>query len=116
VDRVACAVPLAIHAIGHQLSEDEPLPHDDLITLSKLAAEGHMEERKMLLGWIVNTRELLLHLPLNKFLCWSKDILEAIAKVTVKGSELETSTGRLNHAAMALTPMRHFLNCLQHLT
>ena len=116
VDRVACAVPLAIHAVGRQLSADEPLPRDDLISLSKLAAEGRMEETKMLLGWIVNTRALLIHLPINKYLGWSTDILEAIEKVTVKGSELDTITGRLNHAAMALTPMRHFLNRLRHLT
>lgn len=90
VDRVACAVPLAIHTVGRQLSDNEPLPRDDLISISKLAAEGRMEETKMLLGWQIDTRRLFLHLPLNKYLGWSNDILEAIKKVTVKGSELDS--------------------------
>ena len=115
-ERVACAVPLAIHAAGRQLSPNEPLPRDDLISKSKLAAEGRMEETKVVLGWLLNTRELLIHLPLNKFLGWTKDILATISQSVVKGKELETIVGRLNHVAMAMTQMRHFLNRLRHLT
>ena len=115
VDRVACAVPLAIHTVGRQLSPNEPLPRDDLVSLSKLAAEGKMEETKIMLGWLINTRSMLLHLPLNKFNGWSKDILDAISRTIIDGSTLETMTGRLNHAAMALTNMRHFLNRLRKL-
>ena len=115
VERVACAVPLAIHTMGRQLSPNEPLPRDDLVSLSKLAAEGKMEETKIMLGWVINTRSMLLHLPINKFNGWSNDIRAAIAKTIIDGSTLETMTGRLNHAAMALTNMRHFLSRLRKL-
>ena len=75
-----------------------------------------MEGKKVVLGWLLNTRELLIHLPLNKFLRWTKDILATISQSVVNGKELETIVGRLNHVAMAMTQMRHFLNRLRHLT
>ncbi len=115
VERVSCAIPLAVHAVGRQLSPFEPLPRDDLISLSKLAADGRMEEHKLMLGWTFNTRGLLLHLPESKFHSWTHDILGAIKKPLIDQKTLETILGRLNHAAMALTPMRHFLNRLRQL-
>jgi len=71
--RTSTATPLAIHLIGRHLSTLELLPHDDLLSLNKLAAEGQMSEIKTILGWVVNTRSLEISLPSTKYIAWLRD-------------------------------------------
>ena len=116
VKRVGYAVRLAIHSVGRQVSPNEPLPHQGLISMSKLAAEGRMEETKMGLGWLINTRTLSVSLPQSKFLGWRNEILAMLALTDVFGSDLEALVGRLGNAAMILIQMRHFTNRIRYLS
>jgi hypothetical protein len=113
--RVSAAVPLAVHAIGRQISPNEPLPRDDLISVTKMLAEAAMAETKMALGWLVNTRSLQVSLPENKYLGWNANIDETLQLTFADAKALDTLLGRLNHAASILQAMRHFLNRVRHL-
>jgi hypothetical protein len=42
------------------------LPRIDIISAKKLQAEGTFKEVKVILGWVINTRSLLISLPLDK--------------------------------------------------
>jgi hypothetical protein len=66
--RVSYAIPLVIHSIARAEDPLDPIPRKDIISLKKLLAEGHMEETKCILGWIINTRSLSISLP-PKFGC-----------------------------------------------
>ena len=65
----------------------------------------------MILGWTINTRRMLVSLPDDKFLAWSRELAELRTRTSCPRTELETLVGRLNHTAMVIMPdSRHFLS------
>jgi hypothetical protein len=65
------------------------------------------------LGWLINTRLLLIILPFDKFEAWSSDITVILLHKRVKYGELESTLGRLNHVGYIIPLARHFLNRLR---
>ena len=113
--RVSAAVSLTIHSVGRQISPDEPLPREDLISYTKMLAEAAMTETKMALGWLPNTRMLQVSLPDSKFIGWTHSINQTLGLTFIDSKALETLVGCLNHVASILQAMRQFLNCTRHL-
>ena len=113
--RLSAAMPLSIHIFFRPLDKVEHLLRNLAISASKLQAEGRLEELKTLLGWLYNTRKLLISLPTNKFIAWSKDIRQIIKSKQSTFKELETLVGRCNHAAYVIPTARHFLSRIRAL-
>lgn len=115
--RHSSAAPLAIHCAMRPNAgvEKEPIPRRDAMAGEKLVAEGSPAESQICLGWTINTRLLLLLLPLDKFSAWSADIVELLGRPdrVVTRPELETLIGRLNHASFVIPLSRHFLSNLR---
>ena len=55
--RSSAAVPLAIHTLDRTLNDGEPIARSDLMCFRKLLAEGGLDEKKIVLGWKINTRK-----------------------------------------------------------
>ena len=92
------AIPLLVHGVFRPTSEKEWVERKDNIQLTKLEGEGTPAERKIVLGWLLDTRELKIHLPMDKGLCWMNDIEEITKEnVRVKSKQMEQIIGRLNH-------------------
>ncbi len=75
--RASAAVPLALHLIGRPVRggvEEESFPRDDLLAVSKFLAEARPSKRIIILGWVVNTRALVLSLPSDKHRAWVEDL------------------------------------------
>jgi hypothetical protein len=89
--------------------EAEPVPRRPIFSPEKQAAEGTPAELQVVLGWLLDTRRLLLALPDDKFRAWSDDIQTVIESGVVTAQDLETIVGRLNHASHVLPLARHFL-------
>jgi hypothetical protein len=105
------AVPLAIHVTSRPHAGDaEPIKRRELVSKPKLIAEGGPAEAQIVLGWTLNTRSLLVILPSDKFEAWSSDLRVIISERRGTFGELETTIGRLNHAAYIIPLSRHFLN------
>jgi hypothetical protein len=83
-----------------------------LISSKKLQAEGKLSEIKIILGWEINTRSLLISLPEYKAYSWLRDIESIIESGRSNYKFLESLLGRLNHIACILAPMHHFMGCL----
>jgi len=68
------------------------------------------------LGWNINTRLLILCLPIDKYKTWLTDIQNLIDDINHRISEqdLDSLIGRLNHAAYVIPLARHFLDRLRH--
>jgi hypothetical protein len=115
IERIAKAVPLAINTVSRQSHQNEPLPRKPILSMKKFIAEATMEESKTILGWLINTRQLSIHLPDNKFIAWSKAIQKLISNNVASSKELHTIEGRLNHAAFIISTARHFLSRIRHL-
>ena len=80
-----------------------------MIKPSKEKSEGSLEETRVVLGWLYNTRTLCVSLPNPKFIAWTKTIQDIISKYKTKAKNLETLMGRLNHTASIIPLARHFL-------
>ena len=50
------------------LDLNEPIPRETMEAMKKLEAEALLQEIKMILGWEINFRRLLIKLPENKFI------------------------------------------------
>jgi len=108
-------VPLAVHVLSrpHAGSAHEPIQRRPLLGPEKLTAEGRASELAIVLGWLLNTRQLLLSLPDDKYKAWSADIDELLQQHSTTIKALESTIGRLNHAAYVIPLSRHFLNRLR---
>ena len=113
--RLESAAPLAIACVARGLDPEDELVRDDFMCLHKMEAEGGLREILTILGWIINTRKLLISLPENKFIAWCAQIREILKDGKVSAEDLHTLIGRLNHAAFVIPMARHFLSRIRHL-
>ena len=108
------AVALAIHTVYRPANKDDPLPRDSALCLRKLLAEGRLEERKVILGWLIDTRRFIIQLPRDKATRWIQDIDVIIHKIETKQwittREWESLTGKCNTAAYIFREGRFFLS------
>jgi hypothetical protein len=112
VERLSQLMPLVICLLGRPLHKDEPLPRKWLLSLTKHLAEGCPEETKINLGWLFDTRRLLVSLPPQKFQVWHTDIHTVLLSGVATSKVLESILGRLEHVACVCRPFRHFLGRL----
>jgi hypothetical protein len=111
--RVNRAIPLAIQTLARPLNPDDPIPRNPIISQKKLLAEGKMEECKIILGWHINTRSLLISLPKDKHEKWITQIDQILNLKRVSTKQLEILIGRLNHIGAIISMIRHFLSRLR---
>jgi len=64
---------------------------------NKLKSEALLEEQKIILGWLINFRRLLICLPENKYVAWSEAIKKMISVKVSTAKEIETNIGCLVH-------------------
>jgi hypothetical protein len=110
--RLVRAIPLAIRTMARPISVQDIIPRKDIISLKKLHEEGRLSEVKTVLGWVINTRSLLISLPEHKVKDWLRDIDSILLAKRAHYNLLETLLGRLNHVACMLTPMKHIMGRL----
>ncbi len=106
---------LAIHACSRPSHIHEPIPRHQMVSTKKLEAEAALSETKTILGWEWNLRQLIISLPHNKFVVWTKIIEDTIKCGCVSAKEFEQTIGRLNHLALVVPFVNHFLSRLREL-
>ena len=111
--RAERAVLLAIEIVGRREDKNDPIPRNHLVSLSKLKAEAALEEKKVLLGWLLDTRKLLVCFPSEKSIAWSKMVDDIIKRGKSNHDELDSLIGRLTHISVILQPSKHFLSRLR---
>ena len=115
VVRCERATLLAIDVTARPKHINEPIPREDLEARNKLSAEAGLEEQKTVLGWLIDTRRLLLSLPNNKFVAWTELLSSVLTRGTTTAKETESIIGRLGHIGMAVPFVHHFLSRLRDL-
>jgi hypothetical protein len=66
--RGAASSLLAIHTVGRPVASQEPVPRNELTAEKKLIVESLLEEVKTTLGWLLDTRRLIIGLTIGKSL------------------------------------------------
>jgi hypothetical protein len=87
------AVLLAIHILAQPLLDMEPMPQETMATMAKLLAEASMEETKIMLGWLLNFRTLIISLPDNKAIAWANKITSMLEEGKTNAKRLERYIG-----------------------
>jgi hypothetical protein len=91
----------------------EPVLRNHLASVSKLLADGRLEEVKTILGWTLDTRRLLLSLQTDKHKLWSAGIRKMITDKSSRGDKLNT-VGRLKDVSFTIPAAQHFLGRICH--
>ena len=115
VQRLERALLLAIHVLARPLQTDEPIPRETMAALNKLISEAGLTERKVNLGWLFDTRRLLISLPDNKKIAWIREIDEMLGLGKASATRLERNIGRYINVAQIIPAIYHFLNRLRSL-
>jgi hypothetical protein len=113
LDRIGNAHLLAIATTARPRHNEEPIPRETMEAEAKLVAEARPEEIKVILGWTVNCRTLIISLPDNKHTAWSASIQDLLVTGAAKAKELEVLIGRLGLLVMAIPFVYHFLSRLR---
>jgi hypothetical protein len=113
--RGAASSLLAIHTVGRPVADHKPVPRHELTAEKKLIAESLLEEVKNTLGWLLDTRRLLISLPMDKFSSWSASIHFMVIVEACSYDDLDTLVGRLNHVCFIIPVARHFMSRLRWL-
>ena len=100
--RLPHSVPLAMHVTSrpHAGDDQEPLPRRPILSLPKLLAEGAPAEIQIVIGWTLNTRELTIGLPKNKFETWSSELRRIIGA--------RRCTGKILSVEVVMSPFFSF--------
>ena len=96
VEKGQQGLPLAIDTAMRPRADNETVFREDHIQPIKLKGEGTPTERRVVLGWLICTRELRIYLPQPKAIFWTQTISELLRKDRlVRSKELERLLGKL---------------------
>ena len=85
------------------------LTRNDAVSLKKLEAEGRPSERKTVLGWVVNTRSMEVHLPRTKVNAWSQQVRLIMRAGKCSSKDLERLIGKMVRTSMILPGAQAFI-------
>ena len=91
------------------------IPHPYILSLKKWLAEGQQEEVKTVLGWVINTRSMMVALPLDKAIAYRKQINEILVANKVANKNLESIIGRIERTSYVVPNSKYFINRLRYL-
>ena len=105
-------VPLALHLLVRPTAPDEPIKRSDILAADKMMAEGSPSEEMRVLGWLIDTRRLLLRLPNEKFINWSRLVQSFLdpQRKNFKFTEIESLIGKMDNACKGIPLARYFIN------
>ena len=104
-----------MHAISHNNNGETFIPRQNFIADDKNEAEGAPEEKKIVLGWELNSRQLLVSLPIHKYKAWSSQVSSFVTRKSASSEDLHSVLGRLENIAIIIPMFGHFLNNIRHL-
>ena len=79
--KLKLATLLALEVVGRTSNTSDPstsIIRENLVSLNKLQAEAGLSERKILLGWELDTRQLTVRLTQEKYTTWTRQIHEIL--------------------------------------
>ena len=114
--RTTRAILLAISIFARPTNtQTSNIPHPYILAMKKWIAEGTQEERKVVLGWVIDTRLFTVSLPQEKAAAYTQQINEILKAKKINHKNLESIIGRIERTAYAVPNAKFFINRLRHL-
>ena len=104
LERSTGIVPLVLHMLVRPVAPDEPIHRTEILAADKMKAEGAPSETMRVLGWLLDTRRLLMIIPRDKYLGWTKQIKSLIdpERKYWTFDEIESILGKMTHACKGI--------------
>ena len=99
---------IAIFSMFQPLAKIEPIPREDPTSLIKLSVEGALEDKQILLGWLVSFDNHTVSLPMEKCKTWRVEIIFFLFQKQATPADFQILAGKLNCVAMIIPTTRHF--------
>ena len=116
--RAIHAVPLVLDAVFRPNFDDELVNRNPILSQVKLLAEGILSETQIILGWLIDTRQLKLFITKEKakrILIELKDLIKCAKNRTkFKKTLLESVVGKLQDISFIIPEGKFFLNRLRY--
>jgi hypothetical protein len=113
-ERIRHAAPLVLETIFRMKDANDPTKRDPIINLTKHEAEGKLEVRKTILGWLIDSHQFKVFLTQEKAKDWIHDTKLCISTGYCTKETLESLIGRFNHTGMIIHMGRYFLTRLRY--
>lgn len=107
--RLGLAMAISVKTISRPETGGETLPRSDNLHPGKTFVEGAASEQILVLGWLLDLRQLLIILPQDKYVSWTKDIVDILKIGKLNKKRYETLIGRLSHTACGIPMSRYFM-------
>ena len=99
-----------MHVLMKSLTKDEPVPRKETLSLNKLKLEGNPSKQMIVFGLLIDTLQLLLQLPKNKFDWWSKELRELLVDPKISRIALESLIEKLVQVVYVIPLSGYFLS------
>ena len=99
LEKLQNAIPLSTEVMFRPITKSEKVKRNNQIDETKLQGEGKPSEKKVILGWEINTRKFSVHLPVQKYLAWNGDLQKVIKSEKSTFDQQKKINGRLTHSS-----------------
>ena len=118
IPRAIHAVPLVLDAVFRPNFDDELVNRNPILSQSKLLAEGILSEIQVILGWLIDTRQLKIFITKEKakrILIELKELIKcAVNRTKINRKLLESIVGKLQDISFIIPKGKFFLNRLRY--
>ena len=118
IPRAIHAVPLVLDAVFRPNFDDELVNRNPILSQSKLLAEGILSEIQVILGWLIDTRQLKIFITTEKakrILIELKELIKcAKNRRKIDRKLLESIVGKLQDISFIIPEGKFFLNRLRY--
>lgn len=118
INRARNAIPLTLDCIFRPVNTNEFDSRPPILAHDKILAEGNLSETRTVLGWVIDTSTLRMHLSPHKAQRYLTQINEIIFKAhqnqLTKGKDLEKLIGKLLYVAQIAIEGKYFMSRLRY--
>ena len=108
--RLKAAPGTVIDAVSHHEEGQLDVKREKMIAADKCEAEGAIAERRICLGFMLDTRRLLVQLPQHKCIAWTNEVDNLIKRKSISHANLISLIGKLENIITISKMMGHFMN------
>ena len=109
------ALGTVIHSVCHCADGPTYVKRNKMIVKDKYQAEGVISEKRIFIGWILNTQKILIHLPMHKCIYWIGDLDFFFGCSSISHKDLISLIVKLENVITIVKMMGDFINNLYSL-
>ena len=99
-----------IQAVYHYADSPTHIKIDKMISKDKWQAKGEISEEPIYIGWIINTRKILIYMPIHKYISWRGDVYYFLGRISISHKDLMSLIVELENSVTIVKMMGRFIH------